>query len=191
MRKLALFAFALLAFSLRSVAAEMPKLELFGGYSFFRADFNESLTSVPAQNTSGWGASVSVPFYRFLSVTADFSGQYKSASAFLSGAGSARASVHEYNFLFGPTATYRNKSRFTPFVHALFGVSHLTASASLAGLSASGSDDAFGMAIGGGADLKFAKMFSLRLGQFDWLRTQHFNQTQNNLRYSTGLVVTF
>lgn len=187
-----LCAVVVVAISSLCVAADKPKAEIYGGYSYFRADLNESTTGVSPLNTNGWNAGVNVPFNRFLGVTADFSGQYKTESL-ASGTGTATGTLHEYNFLFGPALTFRSASRLTPFAHALFGESHLTASGSinsdLGSGSGSASDDSFAMAFGGGVDVKVAKAIAIRLGQFDWLRTQHYNLTQNNLRLSVGVVI--
>ncbi|PYU71007.1 MAG: hypothetical protein DMG49_10205 [Acidobacteria bacterium] len=68
-------------------------------------------------------------------------------------------------YLFGPRVSYRHFERLAPFGEVLFGVAH----ASSAGTS--GSDNAFAMTL-----------FS---------ETGTSNQTQNNLRVSTGIVFRF
>jgi opacity protein-like surface antigen len=166
------------------MAADFPKTEIFGGYSYFRAD--SGLSVMPNQNSNGWDASVTRNLNRFLGVTADFNGDYTSAT--VSG---ANVTGHIHNFLFGPTVSYRTR-KFTPFAHALFGVSHLTGSTAVTGTSTvSSSDNAFATALGGGVDVKINRLFAVRLAQIDYLRTQFSGTSQNNLRYSTGLVFRF
>lgn len=47
------------------------------------------------------------------------------------------------------------------------------------------------MAFGGGLDLPVGEHFGVRLAQVDWLRTQHFSTSQNNIRLSTGIMFNF
>jgi opacity protein-like surface antigen len=192
LRKTVILVLLVLSLSLCSIALDVPRAEVFGGYSFFRADLG-GLTS--SQNTNGWDAALTIPFHRYLGITADMGGQYKSFSGSAGGV-SGSVSLHEYNFLFGPTVTARSKSKLTPFAHVLFGVSHLSGSANVSGFgSGSNSWNSFAMAFGGGLDVKVNRAVSIRLGQFDWLRTSHNplnvsgSPTQNNFRYSAGIVL--
>jgi opacity protein-like surface antigen len=185
----------ILAASSLCLASDWPKPELFGGYSYYRADLNESETGVSPLNTNGWNAALTVPLNTYLGFTADFSGHYKTQNL-SSIIGTAKGTLNEYNFLFGPTfSAHSFSNRMTPFVHALFGASYLKATGSIDTSlgSGSGSDTntSFAMAIGGGLDAKVGKRLALRLGQFDWVRTQHYDLKQNNLRFSTGVVVKF
>jgi opacity protein-like surface antigen len=88
--------------------------------------------------------------------------------------------------------SYRHFGRVTPFGEVLFGVTH--AGASIAGTS--GSDNAFAMSLGGGLDCKLNHHFAIRPIKVDYLITRFpetgtSNQTQNNLRVSTGIVFRF
>jgi hypothetical protein len=53
-----------------------------------------------------------------------------------------------------------------------------------------GTDNSWAAAIGGGADYTITPRFGWRL-QADYVRTQFFGNTQNNVRASTGLVFRF
>jgi Outer membrane protein beta-barrel domain len=158
------------------VAAQQDasKFDLFGGYSYFNGSTSGATNRF---SLNGWNAQASYNVTRWLGATADFGGYY--GSPFKVGA-------HDYTFLFGPTINIRTPHA-TPFVHALFGVDHFTATA----LGGSISNSAFAMAVGGGIDIPVKGMFSIRAGQFDWLRESHFNNTQNNFRLSTGVVFRF
>jgi hypothetical protein len=183
MRKVAFLIIAGLVLSATCLAADAPKMEIFGGYALFRAD--SGLTTMPNQTSNGWEASVTGNVNRFLGFTADFNGDYTSAST-----AGGNVTGHIHNFLFGPTVSYRTR-RLTPFVHALFGVSHLTGSTELASTTSSSSDNAFAMALGGGFDVRINRLLAFRLAQLDYLRTQFSSTSQDNFRYSTGIVLKF
>jgi len=180
MRKIFWFSVVVLALSAFSLAEDtsVSKVDVFGGYSFMRTG-NGALVSGTTSNLNGWNAAFTGNFNKYLGLTADVSGLYNGN---LSGTG---VDGKAYTFLFGPTVSYRTGSRITPFAHALFGVSRLS------GTVASTSDSSFAMAVGGGADLKVSPKFSLRLAQLDWMRTNYFSTTQNNMRLSTGVVLHF
>ncbi|HUI85198.1 MAG TPA: outer membrane beta-barrel protein [Candidatus Binatia bacterium] len=174
-RKLAVLIAILVVGSLVAAAQESTsKFDVFGGYSYFNGDTNSSLGRF---SLNGWNAQGTLNFNKWLGLTADFGGYYGSPF---------HVSTSDYSFLFGPTVTVRSP-HFSPYVHALFGVDRLNAS----GFGASGNDSSFAMAFGGGIDLPLSSRFSIRAGQFDWLRTSHFSTGQNNLRVSTGVVFRF
>ena len=107
--------------------------------------------------------------------------------------------LHTHNFLFGPQIGYRS-GKIRPFAHALFGISAGSLNAEGPGVPKVEvwSDNAFAMALGGGLDYKVNRLLSIRLGQFDYLRTQFDltlfepgNDAQNHFRYQTGVVLNF
>jgi len=91
----------------------------------------------------------------------------------------------EYNFLFGPRVS-APAGRFRPFAHALFGAGHVSAS----GQGYSASDTSFSTALGGGLDYRLIPGLAWRF-QGDYLQTRFFGNTQNNGRFSTGIVLNF
>src|SRR5579883_192359 len=93
--------------------------------------------------------------------------------------------AHEYNFLFGPRVSF-SVGRVRPFAHGLVGAGHV--SVSTTGYSAS--DTSFATALGGGLDFKLIPVVSWRF-QGDFLQTRFFGNTQNNGRFSTGIVLNF
>jgi Outer membrane protein beta-barrel domain len=175
MKKLLLL-IALLMFVAAPLLAqeEFPRAQVFGGYSYVSFD-TSGLTS--RQNFNGWNGQATFNLNRWFGLTGDFGGYYGDIS---------KASLHDYSYLFGPTVTFRAE-HVAPFVHALFGGSHIGGS----GFGTSGSDNAFAMAVGGGLDLSFQSGFGIRLAQADWYRTSHLNETQNNVRVSTGVFFNF
>jgi opacity protein-like surface antigen len=159
---------------------EAPRAEIFGGYQYFHA--NSGVSGLGGFNLNGWNASASGFFTRNLGVTADFSGSYGTPSVL--GVG---VKTNFYTFLFGPTVRVPNSSRLTPFAHVLFGGGRLSGSAF--GVSASSTD--FTWAAGGGVDANLSRNFAIRLGQADFLQTRVAGSSQNNFRYSTGIVLKF
>ena len=179
---------------------ETPRVTMFGGYSLQRNGGN---------NTNGWDGQGTFNFNRFLGVTADISGNYRSLASLPVPLLSAGVNQHLYTFLFGPTVT-GNLGRASVFGHALFGEALAGSSAGISlpfvgGLNTSvTSASAFAMAFGGGLDFNFGRHFALRPVQLDLVRTQFSptdalaaglssstNGAQNFLRYSGGIVFRF
>ncbi len=181
---------SLLAFlSLCGVAAqaqETPnKVDIFAGYSYVRA--NPGPTSGDSFSLNGGSASATYHIKDWISGVADFGG-YTNGNIL-----GSKVDGTLSTYLFGPRFSYRSYRHFTPFAETLFGVAH--AGASIAG-GTNGSRNAFAMAIGGGVDYRINNRFSLRPLQVDYLLTRFAegtpnNQTQNNLRASTGIVIHF
>jgi len=180
---------SVLAFiSLRSGIAhaqETPRLDVFAGYSYVRD--NPSTSGARGFSLNGGSASVTYHVKDWVSAVADFGG-YHNGNILGSGVDGTLST-----YLFGPRISYRSYRHFTPFAEGLFGVAH--AGARIAG-GANGSQNAFAMAIGGGVDYRINNRFSLRPLQVDYLLTRFSegtpnNQTQNNLRASTGIVIHF
>jgi hypothetical protein len=73
--------------------------------------------------------------------------------------------------------------KFRPFAEALFGAGH-------ANVDGGGSDTSFATAIGGGLDVKIIRPIAWRF-QGDYVRTSLFGGTQNNAKFSTGIVLRF
>jgi len=167
-----------------SFAQDVPKLDVFVGYSYVRD--NPSTSGVPSFNLHGGSASVAYNANNWLSGVADFGGYH--ANNILGSGVDGTIST----YLFGPRISYRKHERITPFAQALFGVAHATGS----GFGVSGSDNAFAASFGGGVDVKLFHRLSWRPAQVEYLLTRFpettsSRETQNNLRVSTGVVFHF
>lgn len=180
---------------------ETPKVTVFGGYSLLRNGGN---------NSNAWDGQATFNLNRYLGLTADVTGNYRSIASF-SFLPQVRAGVdqHLYTFLFGPTVT-GNIGRSAIFGHALFGLAHGNASTGVSlplvgGVSTLvNSANAFAMAFGGGLDFNLGRHFGIRPAQVDYVRTE-FNSLdalsiglstnsgggQNFFRYSGGVVLRF
>ena len=174
MRK-ALFVCLIAMLALPLLAQDAPKAEVFGGYQYFRLNPGHSVSGV---NFNGWNAALTGYVKPNVGLTVDMSGAYKSESG---------ASMHFHNFMFGPTFTTSKSETVKPFVHALFGVSHVNAG--FDGLG--GSDNAFAMALGGGVDANISHNIALRIIQADYFMTRFASESQHNVRISTGIVFRF
>jgi len=205
-----------------------PKVQVFGGYSFVQAG-NGKLSPQTLYNAlhepnnpfgvsstfMGWSAEGQYNFNRWIGVAVYFGGRSgtpitQSEFIKLSGLPSATG----YTLMVGPVLSYRTKSKFTPYVHALFGYDRLHLNASTIGglvypLSSTATTfNDVAIALGGGVDYRILRGFSLRLVQLDDLETTHnfnnfygtafstglFNTLathERNLRISTGIVVRF
>jgi hypothetical protein len=175
------------------------KVELFGGYSYFRASiregqFNPCVTACPNltfstshANLNGWALSGQYKFLPFFGAVVDFNGTYGTANG---------AGAREHTFLVGPQVSLPTK--VSPFVHALFGAANegreprfCAAVTSITCPFTLGSDTSFATAIGAGFDIKIVPFMKLRLIQADYLRTQLHGVTQNQPRASAGIVFHF
>jgi hypothetical protein len=193
-----LFIFALAVLSVATICKAQDKVELYGGYSYFRASIEEQQVSGPnvvarvseKANLNGWEFSGQYKFLPFLGAIADFNGTYGTLRS---------ANTREHTFVFGPQVSL--PAKVSPFAHALFGVAResqdtipggcpvlLPTCTSFASL---GSGTSFASAVGAGIDIKAVPSVSLRVIQIDYLRTQLHGATQNQPRVSAGVVIHF
>ena len=151
-----------------------PKAELFGGYSYAGTGSHGFTTSV-AGNVNDW-----------FGVVAEVGGQYTR----LSDQGFTEK-IRTHSVLFGPRLSLRRRNRVVPFGHALFGVSHLKTATNEFGPPLTFSDTSFGLALGGGLDIRINENLAFRAIQADYLQTRFFGETQNKGRLSVGIVLQF
>jgi len=175
------------------------KVELYGGYSYFRASIEVAQTGplgpgtpcppncgTPPRvgqnaNLNGWELSGQYKFVPFLGAVVDIGGNYGSLQG---------ASVREHTYLFGPQVSLPRK--VSPFAHALIGVARESQDAFLrGGFNSLGSDSSLATAVGAGIDVKLVPFARFRLIEIDYLRTQLHGTTQNQPRVSAGIVIHF
>jgi hypothetical protein len=95
---------------------------------------------------------------------------------------------NQFLFLAGPELSARLKQHRL-FIHALVGGAYETQK--LAGFTATAlADSSFAYSLGGGAERYFGKHVGLR-GALDYVYTEAFHGSENNLRASAGFVVRF
>ncbi len=180
--------------------SDFPRVEIFGGYSLLHPRLPGNLGSSASEsaflrstgesvlgNVPGWGASATVNLTRMFGVTGDFGGNYKNADTIQGVSVNASGNVH--TFLFGPTVTMRNK-RVSPFVHALFGIGRVGASAE--GSRFTYNETGFAASIGGGVDIALRRHIAFRAVEVDYFPYRHADgkaSTFNNIRWRSGIVI--
>jgi opacity protein-like surface antigen len=185
--------FCLLVVTAPVLAQDEARAEVFGGYQWFRASSGVPISGVDHFSLNGWNASFSGFFNRYLGVTGDFSGSYGTPSVNVPTVGSVGVKTHVYTFMFGPVVRATNDGPVQPFAHVLFGGARVSASVSVLGIPipVDTSDSGFAWAAGGGVDFKISPRLAIRAAQFDFLQTHIGGDSQNNIRYSGGIVFRF
>ena len=206
MKKLSVILGLLLMVGAVCVAQEVPKQEVYLGYSFLRVN---AATRVPAFTANGGLGAFQYNFNEYFAGVAEFGGYHNGN---ISG---AQLDSTLMSYLFGPRLTFNKTGVTSVFVHGLFGGTHYTRSISLApsvnplgtvdttSQRAEGSKDAFSMAWGGGIDIKLHHNIALRPIQLDYYMTRfqplfinglgdvNGNNNQHHLRYSAGVAFRF
>jgi opacity protein-like surface antigen len=199
MKKLLVVFGLVLACSLSAMAQseDYSKVDASLGFSYARFQFPNA-----GFNGEGGSGQLTYNFNSLIGVTGDFGGYHVAA-------GNNNGSGTVFTYLFGPKLTMR-RGNWAPFVQTLFGGAWLGA-----GISevcddarvrsqgtpcggASSSFNGFSMALGGGVDYKFSDRFSYRIFDVDYLLTRFnaqeiggVNNTQSNVRFTTGIVFHF
>ena len=168
---------------------ETPKAEVGLNYSYTRIHPGGTGSGY---NANGGFADVAYNFNKNLGFVADLGGSYSGTQN--------RLALNNTNFeyLFGPRFNWR-VSRFNPYVQALFGGERFSN-----GLNPAAADprlgtsqNNFATAFGGGLNVTVSNHLAVRPFQVEYLTTQFspgsasLNYTQNNLRYSAGVVLRF
>jgi opacity protein-like surface antigen len=161
-----------------ALAQDYPKGEVAGNYTYIRINPGSGASGIDCQGGGGSGA---WSLNHYLGVVGEFNGCKWTGlpSGF---------SAHTLTYLFGPRLTYRAYGRLEPFGEVLFGGAHIGGTVTGFG---SGSDNAFAMALGGGADYKWKPSVAIRFIQADYLYTRFGGTSQNNFRLQAGIVFRF
>jgi opacity protein-like surface antigen len=171
-------------------AQDIPKWELYGGYSEDLAG-----AGLPGQKqlpTNGVQAELARVVTSYFRISGQFNAQFADHVVNIAPPpppGGMHVNSKELLGLFGPEATYRGLRRFDIYGHFLMGVAY-------------GRDNEFpkiptatyttwAYALGGGLELKLGHRVSARLIGFDWITT-HFPvnspEAQDNWRLTGGFV---
>jgi hypothetical protein len=151
-----------------SAAQEMPRVQVFGGYSYTRYD-TPSFGFSDTTGLNGYTFSPAYNLIRGFGVVAELSGQYKAGANLRDVAAGPQFLYPRGNFLF--------------FGRLLFGKAR-----SLVQVGGPQEDTSRVVIGGGGLDYNITSRFAVRAFQVDYVHTNLFNTTQDNLRFSTGLV---
>ncbi len=159
---------------------KVPKLELFGGFSYMR--------TAGHGNINGWNAQAAVGVNKWIGFAADFAGHYQTESM-----DATRSSASLTSFMVGPQL-YDRAGRVTGFAHALFGGAHAGEGLQIGHGPAASSATDFSIAFGGGIDANVNDRIAVRLFQADYLMIRANNpasnqsEGRNNFRLSVGVV---
>lgn len=174
MRKFMVVACFLGLLAASAMAAESgsyPKAEFFGGYQYSHLE--------GGVNANGFDLAVNGNFNNYFGIAADFGSSYTTQSG---------VSFNNYTYTFGPQLSLRANKAYTPFVHALIGGDH--ASASINGFGA-GSGNGMALLAGGGVDVNINQFLAFR-GSADWMMIHGNGSTSSkNFRMPIGIVVKF
>jgi hypothetical protein len=169
-------------------AQDAPKWEIFGGYTYMRANI---IVNGNQFNMNGGSGSVAYNLNNWFGLVGDFGITHSGTTA-------QPFSLTIYTYEFGPRVSWRNHSKLTPFAQVLIGGGHaggsLYTSSLGSGLAPLGTNNDFNFTAGGGVDWKINHGFSVRLAQAEYLHTQFLNannNSQSNFRLSTGVVFSF
>ena len=160
----------MLATSTTVFAQDVPKAELFGGYSWAGGNFH------------GWNSSITGNVNKWFGIVGDLSGHYGSELD-----GTIRINEDAHSFLVGPRISLRGK-RLNTFTYAVFGATRFHQSATIADQKLSRSDTGFSLAIGGGLDIKVSERIAIRAFQLDYFRPTFFGEAHNRGRLAFGFV---
>ena len=166
---------------------EYPKFEVFAGASALGEangrgiSFGTASINANYAGKAGFEASLIRNFSKHIGIKGDFSAHFDNSSgrglitscspACTSATQDIQLKTRVYNFLAGPEFKARNRTRFTPFAHALAGAAYTKATFSTPGptlnLLLKRWDTGFAMALGGGLDIRATKRVSFR-GSMDY-----------------------
>jgi Outer membrane protein beta-barrel domain len=171
-----------LALSAVAMAREEPRLEASGGYSWLSTSLLQDTGFVQArEGVSGWNGSLSWNTTHNLGFVGEFSGFLGTPSL-----GGTSVKTRYYSFLGGPKITHHNGTdKVEIFVHQLFGTSHATLASGTRSLTTSG----FSLVAGVGMDYVIRRHIAIRPFQFDYAISQLAPHSQNQFRFSAGIVV--
>lgn len=174
-------------------AQDTPKVEVFGGYSFMRANV---VTSGQAFSLNGGSGSVAYNVNNWFGLVGDL-GAYHQGNV-----GANGFSLTVVSYMFGPRISWRwhnpDHPPITPFAQVLLGGGHASGTLytqSLGpGLAPLGTSNGFALTTGGGVDWRLYHQVAIRIFQAEYFHTQFLNGSndrQNNFRLSSGIVFSF
>lgn len=152
----------------RAQQQTVPRLQLFGGYSYLRFN-SQTFGFANASGLNGWNVAASGNLFYNFGVVAELSGQYG-------------AHFNLRDLAIGPQFLFPH-GKYIFFGHALFGKAR-----TLVRQGTGAEDTQRAYEFGGGIDRKFLSRFDIRIIQADYLHTSLLQQSQNNIRLSTGIV---
>jgi opacity protein-like surface antigen len=161
---------------------EHPKFEFFAGYSVLGETGSRVISLGPNASVGGdyqgqgFETSIIRNLNKHFGIKGDFSAHFNNESnrgpiaactpVCTTVTQDFQLKTRVYNFLAGPEFKARNSTRFTPFVHALGGFAHTSATFTTPGPThiflVRRNDNSFAMGLGGGLDIRASNRVSFR-----------------------------
>jgi hypothetical protein len=186
------------------VAQDVPKADVFLGYSFLRVN---TASSIPAFTMNGGLGTLGLNINNHVGIEAEFGGYHNG------NINNHQFDTTAFTFLFGPRLSVGRSKRFDPYIHALFGGIRGTTSVFVAPTTGTGTTSGgsrpsvsqanYAMAAGGGIDFRVSKLITLRALQLDYFMTRFetpnpanptgptSNKNNHDLRFAAGLMFNF
>jgi outer membrane protein OmpA-like peptidoglycan-associated protein len=210
----------LFLFAIHGAAQDIPKVEVYGGYTFLR--FNAS-SPTNAFTANGAVGSFQYNFNKHIGLVGELGGEHN-GSLSIGSSKTLQPDQTAFTYLFGPRFFINKGGVVSPFFEFMVGGFHNSRSFSLpnsllphpvnpiAGVTEtpigtttkfSSTQNAAAMLLGGGIDIRLGRMLSFRPIELDYVPTNFspFNiaglgsinnaKWQQNLRYSAGLAFRF
>jgi outer membrane immunogenic protein len=155
-------------------------------YNYLRA--NAPPGGCPCFSLEGGDAWFGYRLIRSFTLTGELASQHSSS---IYGTG---ADLTLLSYLFGPRYALHHYRHFVPFAELLLGGAHADGSLAPSNTGLGGSSNVFALATGGGVDVPLSRHVSFRAARVDYYLTEFANGVnghQNNLRVSSGLVLSF
>lgn len=149
-------------------SGQTPRIAVEAGYSFLRFD-SATIGFADYSNLQGANGSLTYNLTPSFGVTAEVAGQYGEQ-------------LQVAGWMVGPQV-YHHFLGADFFAHGLFGQSQTKVK-----IGTEVTNTGRALAGGGSIDIPISARFSIRAIQADFINTQTFGASQNNLRFSTGLV---
>jgi outer membrane protein with beta-barrel domain len=169
-------------FSLGAAAQEVPKVDLFAGYSYVHTSPG---IAFPAFTANGGVGSVALNLTNWGSLVVEVGGIHAST---ING---TDVDATALTYLAGPKISLFHYRKFSPFAQALFGFVNTNPGFNQTTIN----HNTFAMSPGIGLDWNATRHFGIRLAQVDYLLTRMPTSTNqvnwNNFRYSAGVVFRF
>jgi len=168
--------------SVAAAAQDVPKVDLFAGYSYVHTGPG---ISAAAFNANGGVGSVAFNFNNWGGLVAEVGGVH------VSKIGNADVDASAETFLAGPKISFFQRSHLSPFAQALFGVVRSGPNFN----PTANTHYTFATSPGVGLDWNATRHIGIRLGQVDYLLMRIPTSTNqvnwNNFRYSAGVLFRF
>ncbi len=182
MRKVMFLSGLVFLCSLSAAAQDVPKIDLFAGYTYVHTGPEITL---PSFNANGGVGSVAFNLTNWGSLVVEVGGIHASE---ING---VDVDATAFTYMAGPKITLFHRSKLSPFAQALFGFAHTNAAFNQTTFN----HNNFAMSPGVGLDWNATHHLGIRLGQLDYLLTRIPTSTNqvnwNNFRYSAGVVLRF